>query len=477
MKGTWTSLISGLSLGGMQLAWLALYVLVLNRRIAGDSLPWVPILLFYPASATLNLFLRSRVGDWRVLLPANGLGGFLVFGLFLGWQVLIAPVPESESWPALVARFFNPYRVEFLFFTLSAAAWGLGCRLAILRISFSALFSEFQFGLALLFLALFAEYRLEMNLPHLVPLILLFFSFALLGIGVAHGAEHAGWTSGRFFSTWAVFLIVAVALVLSAGLLIAILASPAFVQFLLALLYRAGEFILGIIGRILGFLLSLLPLPEPSLPPPPPPSPPAVRPEDWSPFFLFSDSTREILRVLWTIMIFSVLALALWRISSQILDWLRRRMGAANGDEVEPLPGAFRADLRILFLWILDTLSLKWLFRLLARRKRRSPERDSLRQTYILLLQWAAAKGCRRRVSQTPFDFLPRLVDFLPEAREDLVFITRQYVRARYGPLPPSGEVSEEVKDRWENIQRVEDRRKKNRKNKKGDAVHGRNEA
>jgi hypothetical protein len=159
-------------------------------------------------------------------------------------------------------------------------------------------------------------------------------------------------------------------------------------------------------------------------------------------------------------MVFSVGALALWRISSQILDWLRRRMGVANGDEVEPLPGAFRADLRILFLWILDTLSLKWLFRFLAGRKRRFREKDSLRQTYLRLLQWAAVKGCRRRVSQTPFDFLPHLVDFLPEAREDFTFITRQYVRARYGPLAPPGKISEEVKDSWEKIQRLGARKK-----------------
>ena len=152
-------------------------------------------------------------------------------------------------------------------------------------------------------------------------------------------------------------------------------------------------------------------------------------------------------------------------------------MGTATGDEVEPLPGAFRADLRILLLWILNTLSLKWLFRFLARRKRRSRESNSIRQSYIRLLQWAAAKGCRRDISQTPFEYLPRLLDFLPEAREDFVFLTRQYVRARYGASPPAGEVFEEVKHRWENIQRVEARRKKGAKNKIGDGAYERNES
>lgn len=477
MNWTGTSLIGGLSLGGMQMSWFALSVLVLNRRAAGDSLPWIAILLFYPISWGVNLFLHNRNRGWKFLLCLNGISFFFVLGILIGFRILVIPAPAPESWLALAARFFNPHQVEFLIFIASGVAWGLGCRLALLKISFRSLFGELQFGLLVLFVALFAEHHLQMNLPHLILLSLGFFSFALLGVGVTHGHEHAGWTASRFLSTWVLFLLVAVALILSAGLLISILVSPAFVQFLLSLLYRTGEFLFGILGRILGFLLSFLPLPEPSLPLPPPSSPPVSRPEDWSPFFLISDATREILRVLWTLMVSSILVLALWRISSQILDWLRRRMGTANGDEVEPLPGAFRADLRILLLWILDTLSLKWLFRFLAKRKRRPRESDSIRQVYARLLQWAAAKGCRRDLSQTPFEYLPRLFHFLPQAGEDFAFLTRQYVRARYGLSPPAGEVFEEVKHRWENIQRMEARRKKGAKNKIGDGAYERNES
>jgi hypothetical protein len=460
----------------MQLAWFALAVLVLNQRIAGDSLPWLLILSFYPLSAFLNFLLRRRIRAWKLLLPANGLGGFSAFAILLGFQGLLGSAPESGSWPAAAALFFNPHRAEFLLLAFSAASWILGCRLAAQRISFAALFSEFQFGLVLLFVALFAENRLGMNLPHLIPLILLFFGFALTGLGATHGREHTGWTSGRFFRAWVVFLLGAVALILSAGLLIAVLASPAFVHFLFSFLYRAGQLLLEILGRVLGFLLSLLPLPEHSLPPPPPPSSPAARPEDWSPFFFISDSTREILRVLWTVMIFSVLLVALWRISSQILDWLRRRMGAANGDEIEPLPGAFRDDLRILLLWVLDTLSLKWLLRLLARRRRRHRESDSLRQIYLRLLTWAAGKGCRRRACETPFDYLPRLAALLPEARDDFSFLTRHYVHARYAAAPPPAEILQELKDRWERIRRLETKGNKTKK-KKGDPVHEGNKA
>ena len=229
------------------------------------------------------------------------------------------------------------------------------------------------------------------------------------------GDEHAGWTSSGFFSTWFVFLFVAVALVLSAGLLITVLASPAFVQFLLSILYRAGEFLLGVLGRILGFSHKPPAAAGTLAAAPPPSSPPASRPEDWSPFFLISDSTREILRVLWTLMVSSLLIVALWRISSQILDWLRRRMGTANGDEVEPLPGAFRADLRILLLWVLDTLSLKWLFRLLTKRKRRSRESDSLRQSYIRLFNGPRPKAAAVGFPRPPSIFCLALLNFFPK--------------------------------------------------------------
>ena len=455
MNWNGSSILGGLSVGGMQISWLALGLLVLNRRAAGDALPWIAILLFHPIAWSLNLFLRSRTRRRKPLLLLNGVAGLALFGFFLEFGTSVFQIPSPESWVALAARFFSPGQTEFLISVTSAVAWGLGCRLALLKISFSALFSEFQFGLTALFIALFVEHSLQMNLPGLVPLILMFFSFALLGSGITHGREHAGWTSSRFLNTWVVFLLLAVSLILSAGLLITVLVSPAFVQFLLSILYRAGEFLFGILGRILGFLLSLLPLPESSLSLPPPPSQPALKPEDWSPFFFISDATREILRVLWTLMVSSLLIVALWRVSSRILDWLRRRMGTSTGDEVEPLPGAFRADLRILLLWIFDTLSLKWLFRLLARRKRRDRESDSIRQAYARLLKWAAAKGCRREISQTPFEYLPRLSDFLPEAGEDFIFLTRQYVQDRYSFSPPAGETLEEVKHRWENIQRI----------------------
>ena len=38
--------------------------------------------------------------------------------------------------------------------------------------------------------------------------------------------------------------------------------------------------------------------------------------------------------------------LALWRISSSIFGWLRRRLSSMAGAEFEPMPGAFKTDFR-----------------------------------------------------------------------------------------------------------------------------------
>jgi len=84
----------------------------------------------------------------------------------------------------------------------------------------------------------------------------------------------------------------------------------------------------------------------------------------------------------------------LWRVSSQMLGWLRRRLAGMAGVEMEPMPGAFRADMKAL---------LKHLFaRLLGflmpsrRAKQVLPEIASVRQTYRHLLRWAAAAGYPR---------------------------------------------------------------------------------
>jgi hypothetical protein len=464
MRVNWQMIFLHIALGGMQISWLVLPIFIFYTKWTGSPLPWLGIFLFYPIAFGLNRLFQNRkhIRKYSPLLCV--IAGIALYGAFMARLFIMDPLLKTHSWLFLIGRSGNPQNPEFFFLLTAGVLWVLGYRLASRKVSSAALLSEFQFGLVILFITLFAEQKLAMNFPHLIPLILSFFSFALFGAAIAHGRDHAGWTSSRYLSSWISLLLTAIALILSAGLILAVLVSPSFVHSLLSLLYQAGKWILEILEKVLRFVLGLLPLPESTLPLPPvsPKAPP--KPEDWSPFFFFSDSVREILRVLWTIMVSSVLLVALWRISSQILDWLRRRMGNMAGEEVEPLPGAFRADLRILLTWILDALTLKWLFHWLRRKKGMDRKIDSVRQIYSQLLKWSRAKGCGREIGQTPFDYLPKLLEFLPEAKQDFIFITHQYVQTRYGSLALPVHIFEKAKGCWQNIQRIESQQRRHKK-------------
>jgi hypothetical protein len=463
MKANWPVTLLYIALGGMQLSWLLLPVLILNRKW-GDSLSRLGIFLFFPIAFSLSRILRNGKRMRKHSLPICGIAGIAAYGGFLALERMIDPFGKAPAWLSLIVRSVNPQNPEFFLLVTASLLWALGYRLGSMKVSFASFLSEFQFGLPILFIALLVEQKLEMNTPHLAPLIMLFFFFALLGAGIAHGRDHAGWVSSPNLSSWIGFLMVAIALVLSAGLFIALLASPSFVQLLLSLLYEAGRWALEILEQILRFLAGLLPLPDSTLPLPPVPSRPAPKPDEGLPFVLFSDSVREILRILWTLMVLSVALVALWRVSSQILDWLRRRMGKITGEEAEPLPGAFRSDLRILLTWILDALTLKWIFHWLRMKRRRDRRTNSIRHIYAQLLKWSEKKGCRRERAETPFDYLPRLIELVPEAGPDFTFITHQYVQARYGSLPLPADRFVKARDGWHNIQRIETRQKRRQK-------------
>jgi hypothetical protein len=55
-------------------------------------------------------------------------------------------------------------------------------------------------------------------------------------------------------------------------------------------------------------------------------------------------------------------------------------------------------------------------------------------------------------MSQTPFEYCYTLVDLLPEAQEDLDFITQQYVTARYGTSLPTEDELHQLRQSLQNI-------------------------
>jgi hypothetical protein len=163
----------------------------------------------------------------------------------------------------------------------------------------------------------------------------------------------------------------------------------------------------------------------------------------------FPESLRNALRIGWTILALGAMLAALWRISTQIADWLRRRMANHSRGEVESLNGAFRADILGFLKRIIARLfGFGWI----KSRQTAAQPIDPVRQVYRQLLKWAAGEGFPRRAFQTPYEYLTALRELKPAAVAGLSYITQQYINVRYGLTAPSAEELEKLRQTWQQV-------------------------
>jgi hypothetical protein len=315
--------------------------------------------------------------------------------------------------------------------------------------------SEFQFGLVMLVLIFLVTSQLQATLDDSVPIALSFFLFALLGISVAHALEGTSWLSGLHQGHWPGLLLVTISMVLILGLLITWAVTPELLQLFWVAIKWACGLIWGLVMKMIAFLASLLPEPRPAELPPMP-SMPAMEPAEEFKLWTMPEWLRSGLRLSWTVLMLGFILLALWRISSNVFGWLRRKLAGMAGAEFEPVRGAFREDfLNLLKRILFKLLGLKLPFRLRSKERAVPSQAASVRHVYRQLLRWAAAAGYPRHMSQTPHEYCYTLVGLLPEARGDLDLVTQQYVRARYGAwLPTEGELNE-LSQTWHRVKQT----------------------
>jgi len=202
----------------------------------------------------------------------------------------------------------------------TAVFWWLGQRLAYLRANFTALVSEFQFGLIILIITFLVASQFGIELAGSVYLVLLFSLFALLGMSIAHALEGTSWLSGLFQGHWSGLLLVSILLQL-------ILAA---LKWVLAMVMKGVFFIAG---KIIPFLSSLMPAPEPVEMPPLMPTPDITEPLVEVRQRLIPEWVTGGLRIAWTVMVLGFVVFALWRVSSQIFSWLQRKLAGMSGAE------------------------------------------------------------------------------------------------------------------------------------------------
>jgi hypothetical protein len=445
MKTHWQKAALFAAIVGMEGCCLYALTALLDRQAAGGSLSVIGLLVVYPLAFAVDSLLRWR--RWpRVLLWCTSWLAWVIIMLLIVKVQLFGGLAWSDmAWllavPRSIPQVIYQFRPELLVLLLTAAMWWLGRRVARLNPGFTILVSEFQFGLMILVIIFLLASRLPSGTASPVPVSLTFFFFALAGTSVAHALEGKSWLAGLDRGRWSLLLLMSIGVILTTGLLISLIFTPDFLHWIAA----AIRWLWGIVWTLVEKLMSLLAGLFAGSGPvelPPTPTMPTMPPEE-SFHFSLPPWLGSGLRLGWEALMAGFFIFALWRISTDVFRWLRRRLAGTGGAEFEPLRGAFTADILNFFKRVLSRL-LAIRLPFLAKKKGGPPGIASVRQTYRQLLRRAAAAGLPRERWQTPQEYYFTLAGRLPEDAAELSLVTQLYAGARYGArLATPGELDE----------------------------------
>jgi len=292
---------------------------------------------------------------------------------------------------------------------------------------------------------------LGVQIANIIPLALLFFLLALVEMALAHSQDSTEWSMRSHRGLWILLLLISIGLILALGLIIPSVVTADLMQLIVVPL----KWMWSMIEKGVGFLLSLIPMPELTEEMLPSEPMPEMPPEEFAEAIRMPEWVMGAGRIGWNVLVLGLILVALWQLSSQFFGWLRRRLMTTAGAEIESLEGAFRTDL----LSFLKGIVLALLrFRLPFWRRRRSkslpPEITSVSQIYHKLLQWVGGGGWPRPAFQTPYEYLYTLEELLPMSKDALRFITERYVSARYGSSLPTEEELHQLKQSWHQVRR-----------------------
>lgn len=429
---------------GMEGCWLfALLAVARSLMEQGNvSLPY--LFSLYPISLALNWGLSHLPWKRRYFIALNVLLGLLAALiltkalLYPGYSIL------ATSWwldwsKSLAQPFLNAqFTAGWLVLGGAGLLWWRGLSLARGKLDFPRLATRFQFGAGILLLVLFfAGGHERAELPGASQYVTVFFFFALVGLAAARAEESPGKGLLGHHRLW--LSAIAIACVLLAGIIIGNYVTQDFLRLLAKPFIMLGHIIVVIMTWLASlFHSSSAPPPEVLAPTPFPETPP----DDVRNLFQIPEVVRKIGGAITIAITLGLLLMALYRLSEQVWQWLRQMMPTTPQANLESLPGAWKADLKGLLLYLLSWLLGIPLWRRLLKAARGSfhaGERLSpTRQLYVNLQRWAASGGYPRHPQQTPLEFSRVLQAALPEGREDLTLITEAYLQARYGQTAPA---------------------------------------
>jgi hypothetical protein len=459
MKINWHKFTLYFSTMVIETCWLYALLALINKQITGEQISLPVILLLYPIAFGLNKFIQRLGWHKTRTIIISWLAWAIAMLIIVKAQLFNTLEWTNPEWimslPLAASQLIYTFKPELLIMISSGIIWWLGCWLARTNIKFAVLVTRFQFGMVLLIITFVSASVLQVTISFAILVTMIFFFFSLLGISVSHSRENKGLLHSTNRLRWSGILLLSIALVIILGALISLLLSRDLLQLVVDALNWLGSLIM----KILLFLASLLPKPEPNTMLPPVAEMPSMSGKEDSIILNIPEALRNWLNVGMAIIWGGLIVAAVWQLSSRIFNWLQNRLSTADM-EIEPLTGAFRADLLGWLKRIFQKLSkLKLLSWLMGKPKAFPPEVISVHQIYRLLLRWGAKSGHPRKIFQTPDEYFYTLAGLLPQAQQDLSFITRQYVITRYSTAMPGIAELHELKQSWDRIKQNRFRR------------------
>jgi hypothetical protein len=449
MKLYWRKVILYLATAMMELCWIYALVALMNGKGIPENLSIISLITAYPIAFGTSLILH-RLKLHRIARRAISWLIWLIVLLLMLKLLLYGGTAWADSaWllaiPRAVGQIFTVFRAELLIVIGTIILWWFGSRLAGLKMNFRTLVIEFQFGLPLLLVFFIIAFLLDINIGS-IPLALLFFFFALLGLSISHAQEGSVWLSGIYRGHWAGLLIISITVVLGLGLLIGLLINHNFIQLILTGL----NWVWDIVTKVISWLVSLFPAEQPSPVEPPVLPVTPTNPGEGTEYSRLPEQVRKIIGGGVVLVLLVLCLVALWRTATLIYNRLTKR--AVSNVEIETLRGGFKADLFRLLRWLAKVFKIK----LSRKQKSVRPEVITVRHLYRQLLHWTITKGLPRKSSQTPDEYLAILTNRLPEVSSDLSNITRLYNGVRYGRQIPKENEIKELKRNWQRIKLVQ---------------------
>lgn len=444
---------------GMEIAWIATLTDFLDAVIGGPARPATAWSLWLYPATYLYARLEQEV-DPRPLLRlglrvAVGAAAGLATLCWIAWPVLPRLADASgDNWflvlMAVADLGVGPAVLAAVACTFAMArGWLLGPR----RIDGNGFLAAFQTGVVVLFAVVFLRQVAGLPAAGAITGASLFLAFGLYGLWLSRwlDSDMAARPVGR--AGWPVLAATIVGLVLAAGVSFGNGVDHAVIDWLLTPVFL----LLDGLGRLLRFLVDLLPRWEPGGPmpllPPKPPLP-TVHHEPYD----FGEISHTIGAIMFGTAMTCLIAMLILRNLSDLLRWLSRRSGRAAGiaheasgfgflDDIRAIVAILKAAVRRLLAW----LAGRW------RRDREAPpiEVRTVREVYIRLLRWAARRGWPRPTGLTPYEFLEVLRGGAPQLAGELTAITEAYVAVRYGAALPRPDQVAAVKDGWRRIRRT----------------------